>query len=91
MISKDFYFLGTNLRRNNAFFVSKDLNKDVFFPKIQISNISQNTDCNVRESRGVDGELTFLSGNDRIKEIQDCEIIDLKKNHKIKIKDLFDI
>ncbi len=91
MISKDFYFLGTNLRRNNAFFVSKDHNKDVFFPKIQISNISQNTDCNVRESRGVNGELTFLSGNDRIKEIQDCEIIDLKKNHKIKIKDLFDI
>ena len=91
MESKNFYFLGTNLRRNNAFFVSKDYKKEVFFPKIQISNISQNTDCNVRESRGLDGKLTFLSGNDRIKEIKECEVIDLKQNLKIKIKDLFDI
>ena len=36
-------------------------------------------------------ELTYLSGHERIKEIRDCEIIDLKKNKKIKVKDLFDV
>ena len=88
---KNFYFLGTNLRRNNAFFISNEFNKDVFFPKIKISNISENTDCNVRESRGTEGEFTLLSGDDRIREIKDCEIIDLKKNIKTKIKNLFEI
>ena len=88
---KNFYFLGSNLRRNNAFFVSKNFNKDACFPNIKISNISENVDCNIRESRGKKKELTYLSGHERIKEIRDCEIIDLKKNKKIKVKDLFDV
>ncbi len=91
MESKGFYFLGSNLRRNNAFFISKEFNKNIFFPNIKISDISENVDCNIRESRGVKGELTYLSGNDRIEKIRDCEIIDLEKNRKIKIKDLFKI
>jgi hypothetical protein len=91
MESKGFYFLGSNLRRNNAFFISKEFDKNIFFPNIKISDISENVDCNIRESRGVKGELTYLSGNDRIEKIRDCEIVDLEKNRKIKIKDLFKI
>jgi len=86
---KNFYFLGSNLRRNNAFFVSKNFSKDAFFPNIKISNISENVDCNIRESRGIKKELTYLSGQERIKEIKDCEIIDLKRDIKVKIKDLY--
>jgi len=88
---KNFYFLGSNLRRNNAFFVSKNFNKDTCFPNLKISNISENVDCNIRESRGKTKELTYLSGHERIREIKDCEIIDLKKNKKIKVKDIFDL
>ena len=91
MESKNFYFLGSNLRRNNAFFVSKTFSKNIFFPNIKISNISENVDCNIMESIDRKGELNFISGYDRINEIKNCEIIDLKKNSKIKIKDLFKI
>ena len=71
--------------------MSKNFNKDTCFPNLKISNISENVDCNIRESRGKTKELTYLSGHERIREIKDCEIIDLKKNKKIKVKDIFDL
>ncbi len=41
-----------------------------------------------RESRDKNGNLTFLSGPDRIKEIVDMPVIDIMNNKLIKIKDL---
>ena len=89
MEKKNFYFLGSNLRRNNAFFVSKKYAKNEYFPNLKVSGISENVNCNVRESRSLNGELTYLSGINRVKEIEDCEIIDLKRDKKVKIKDLY--
>ena len=90
MDEKNFYFLGSNLRRNNAFFVSKKYEKERYFPNLKVTDISKNVDCNIRESRGLNGELTFLSGKNRIQEIENCEIINLENNIKIKIKDLLE-
>lgn len=89
MEEKNFYFLGSNLRRNNAFFISKKYEKERYFPNLKVSDISENVNCNVRESRGLNGELTYLSSINRVKEIKDCEIIDLKRDIKVKIKDLY--
>ena len=36
MKKKNYYFIGTNLMRTNAFFISKDYSKDEYFPKIEI-------------------------------------------------------
>ena len=66
---KKFLFSRSNLRRNNAFCVKK-FNKDTCFPNLKISNISENVDCNIRESRGKTKELTYLSGHERIREIK---------------------
>jgi hypothetical protein len=76
--------------RNNAFFINKDYPKSTYFPKIkEISNLEL-TNFNFSESRDETKELTYLSGNNRIKTIIDCEVINLKnqKNEKTKIRNL---
>ena len=39
-----------------------------------------NTESNFRESRGLNNILTYLSGKDKIKEILNCEVVNLEKN-----------
>ncbi len=90
MNEKNYYFLGTCLMRNNAFFVSKNFSKDDYFENLIIDDIYKSTDSNFRESRDKQGKLNYLSGNNKILEIQDCKVIDLnsKSSAPIKIKDL---
>ena len=90
MDQKGYYLLGVNRLRNNAFFINKDYPKSTYFPKIkEISNLEL-TNFNFSESRDEFKELTYLSGNNRIKAIIDCEVINLKnqKNKKTKIRNL---
>ena len=90
MKKKNYYFIGTNLMRTNAFFISKDYSKEKYFPKIEIKNSSTISDVNFRESRDKNGKLSFLSGKDKIEKIKECEVIDLSSPTKkiTKIKDL---
>lgn len=90
MDQKGYYLLGVNRLRNNAFFINKDYPKSTYFPKIkEISNLEL-TNFNFSESRDESNELTYLTGNNRINAIIDCEVINLKnqKNEKIKIRNL---
>jgi hypothetical protein len=90
MDQKGYYLLGVNRLRNNAFFINKDYPKSTYFPKIkEISNLEL-TNSNFSESRDEFKKLNYLSGNNKIKAIIDCEIINLKnqKNKKIKIRNL---
>ena len=84
MIKKSFYFIGTNSTRNNAFFISEKFKQSEYFPNIKIKNLDYYTDFNYRESRDDKNKLNYISGNKRIGEIRDCQIIDLKDNNKIK-------
>lgn len=90
MESKNFYFLGTNLFRSNAFFISIDYPKNNFFKNLNIENVRSVADSNFRESRDKDGNLSYLSGKNKIKKIQDCEVIDLNRkiDQKVMIKNL---
>ena len=47
-------------------------------------------DSNIRESRDIKGNLNHLSKEKKIKEIYDCEVIDLSTDieKKVKIKDI---
>lgn len=75
MLVKGFDFIGTNRVGNNAFFVhSRYVNKFDFDTK---SNYNKYVDWRIRESRGPKGELTYLSGNERLKVINDLPLIDL--------------
>ena len=89
MDKKNYYFIGTNLMRTNAFFISKSFSKNEYFPQIKVDDISKISDVNFRESRDKSGRLNFLSGKEKIKEIRECEVVDLSNQNKIaKIKDL---
>ena len=54
------------------------------------NNLKKFTISNVRESRDKNGVLNYLRQSERLKIIENCEIIDLsnQKKEKIKIKDL---
>ena len=90
MEEKNYYFLGTNLQKMNAFFISNELSKESFFPNINLKDLSYYSDSNIRDSRDRNYNLTYLSGSKKLQEIKECEIINLTddKNKVIKIKDL---
>ena len=90
MIKKKFKFVGTNLTRCNAFFVSEKYSDRISIKIPDPKNLLMHTNSNFRESRDESGKLNFKSGEDRIKEIYECEIFDLNDQKIKKIKNLFD-
>ena len=90
MNKKNFVFVGTNLANCNAFFVSKKYIKKINLKIPKNNNLNYFSISNIRESRSKQNKLTYLSGQKKIKKIQNCKVIDLndKKYQKIKIKEL---
>ena len=90
MDKKNYYFIGTNLQKINAFFISKDFNKEEFFKNIKIKNLENYTNSNIRDSRDKNNNLSYLSGDKKFKEIEECRVINLKdnKNILVQLKDL---
>ena len=90
MTKKNFYFIGTASTKSNAFFVSNDYPIDKYFKNLKLEKISYYVDSNLRESRDIKGNLNYLSGEKKLKEIYDCEVVDLSSGieKKVKIKDI---
>ena len=87
MMGKGFNFVGTNRVGSNAFFVhSKYVNK---FDLDATSNYSKYVDWRIRESRGLKGELTYLSGGERLKVIHDLPLLDLDTKQMQTVGKLF--
>ena len=88
---KGYTFLGSNLLRTNAFFILKRLQNKINLNLPNINNLDDHVDSHVRESRNKNGKLNFLAGKDRIKEIENCEVVDLSSSEKklVKIKDIY--
>jgi len=90
MSKKNYYFIGSNSLKNNAFFVSNDFPMNQYFKKLELESLDYYVDSNVRESRDITGNLNYLSGEKKLNEILDCEVVDISDdiNKKIKIKDI---
>ena len=92
MQKKGYLFLGTNLLRNNAFFVTKDYEKQFIqiLNKIDFQNLYKFTDHNFMESRDENGKLSYVKKNQQLNIIKNCEVIDLSNENKglVKIKEL---
>ena len=71
-----YYYVGSNSAGNNAFFVRKDCISADIIPV----NVHVFTPSKYRESRGQDGKLTYLRGDERLKCIRETELVDLKTN-----------
>ena len=93
IMEENFYFVGVNLMRNNAFFVSNNFPKNDYFENLQVDSLEKIDNANFQESRDKKGNLNYLGGGKKIKEIHECEVVELDSNDykKIKIKDLYNI
>jgi hypothetical protein len=89
MDKKNFYFLGTNLFKNNAFFVSNNFKKNDYFQNLNIDSFESHTNANFTESRDTNGKLNYLSGEKKILEIGDCKLMNLDTLEEKKINEIY--
>jgi len=69
-LEKGYTFIGSNSNGNNAYFVRNDKVKDlqpIDFEKGYVQS-------QFRESRNIDGDLTYISGENRLKELKGMQI-----------------
>jgi hypothetical protein len=92
MENKNFYFVGSNLFRNNAFFISNDFDKNKYFSNLIINEYKKYIDSNFSESRDKTNKLNYLNKKRQINTIMNCEVIDLSNQNKQlkKIKEISD-
>lgn len=90
MEEKGFIFVGSNIFKNNAFFVNIDFKQELSIEYPDKENLLSHVNANFRESRNKNNDLSYLSKSKIINEIENCEVVDLSQdvNNKIKIKDI---
>jgi hypothetical protein len=81
---KEYDFVGCNSAGVNAFFIRKDLKHDL----PTFSATEGFVQSSVLQSRDSAGNLSFLSGNDRIDCIKDLPLHNIKTNKLIKMGDI---
>jgi len=91
MNKKKYVFVGTNIACFNAFFVLESEVKKLSLNLPDINDLTKYTTSFIRESRSIENKLNFLSGKQKLKEIENCEVIDLSNPKKklVKIKDIY--
>ena len=90
LYKKGFVFLGTNLFKNNAFFVNSDFKDNLFLEIPNNNELNSFTNASFRESRDINDKLTFIDPKNILNEIKKCKIVDLSssENKVKKIEDL---
>lgn len=81
---KGYSLVGSNSAGNNLFFIRNDRLGELDPCTAKDAYV----ESKIRESRSKDGQLTFLSGSDRQKEIEDLIVIDVVTNTKCILKDI---
>jgi hypothetical protein len=87
--NKGFIFLGTNLFRNNAFFINQDFKDHLSLNIPDDSKLDNFTDFRFREGRDINNKLSYIDPKNVLKEIKDCKIVDLSVS-ETKIKKIND-
>jgi len=90
MDKKGYDFIGTNKLNFNAFFITKNLSEKFIKLRNNLKDMASYTSIKIRDSKDVNGKLNFLNQIDRLKLIEDKEIIDVSnsKHKKFKIKEI---
>jgi hypothetical protein len=83
---KGYSFIGADSRGNNAYFVRKDRVGALKPVTVDAGYVASK----FRESRDEQGNLSFVSGSERLKVIADMPVFDLTRNTVVKIRDLTD-
>ena len=90
MNKKKYVFVGSNIACFNAFFVLESEIEKLNLNLPDKNDLSKYTTSFIRESRSIENKLNYLSGKQKLKEIENCEVIDLSNPEKklVKIKDI---
>ena len=80
--AKGFFFIGSNSSGNNAYLIRKDKIKEV----IPLSAEEGYVKSMFRESRNKNGFLTYLSGDERLKEISGMDVYNTRSGQIEPIK-----
>jgi len=84
---KGYAFVGSNSAGNNAYFVRKDK-----VGKIPVLTCDQGfVESRFRESRDINGDLTFLASEKRIEAIKEMKVVDIQNNKLISLCSLFNL
>lgn len=78
---KGYCFVGSSSSGNNAYFVRRDKVGEI--PVLTVRDGYVKSVC--RESRGPDGNLTYISGDDRLSEIGGMNVYDLESDCVVKL------
>lgn len=81
-----YYYVGSNSAGNNAFFVRSDC----FAPEKLPEHLGYR-ESKYRESRDENGALNFLRGADRLKQIQDMEVVNLETGETDTIANIYEM
>ena len=90
MNKKKYVFVGSNIACFNAFFVLESEVEKLNLNLPDKNDLTKYTTSYIRESRSIENKLNYLSGKQKLKEIENCEVIDLSNPEKklVKIKDI---
>lgn len=86
---KGYVFIGTNSAGNNAFYVRLDVLSDPSCT-INISN-SEFNEAKFRETRTLEGELSFIGRNEKLKLIRHLSLVDILTNRTKSIEEFFNL
>lgn len=81
---KGYAFIGTTSAGQNAYFVRRDR----LGPLKELTSREGYTDASFRDSRDKLGQLTFLSGEARLKQISDMPVVDVRQGKTVLVGDL---
>jgi len=84
---KGYSLVGANSAGNNVFFVRNDVCGPL---KIQTSAEAY-VEAQFKEAKDINGKLTYVDFDARLKEVADLEVVDVENNRLIKISDLNNI
>ena len=82
---KGYAFVGCNSAGNNAFFVRRDRLSGLR----EMSAAEGYVESRFRESRGPDGQLTYLGGLDRLRAIETLPLVEIHSGRTQTIRDLY--
>ena len=81
---KGYALVGSNSNSHNAFFVRNDIVRDLKIKRPEESYVL----AQFKESRDVNGSLTFLNFNERVEKISEMFVYDLDSERNVQIKEL---
>jgi hypothetical protein len=85
--AKGYTFVGTNTNGINAFFVRDDLAGSI----VKLLEEVRAWPSRHRDSRDINGELSFVGGMGRVSLIGDCSVVDVESGEELLVRDIDDL